>query len=179
MISVLLVLSLPSLLALAAGNDSSVIAPIDNGSFSLEKTSNISNTTQIELNQSILINNKENITLNTSLPEAPQNGTDTLILSLPEESPAVPQTTILNIITNKIKAFIGEIINIQTVLTYDNNTPVAGKKVDFYTEEFIGSQTTDEDGKANLLWNTSSLPTSHQSILAVYEGDNASVASSS
>ena len=88
--------------------------------------------------------------------------------------PSQPNTisTFLNLIIDKLTAFAGEVINIQALLTYQNASPIANQKVDFYVNELLGSNITNEEGKASLVWNTSVTVPDSYIILANYSGDS-------
>lgn len=91
----------------------------------------------------------------------------------PFEVPQQPSLikTILALIADKITAFVGEVVNIEAILKNENQTPIPDKKVDFYADEYLGSDVTDGEGKANIKWNTSSwLPGIYQ-IQANFSGD--------
>jgi hypothetical protein len=86
--------------------------------------------------------------------------------------------TLMALIIDKLKAFIGEIVKITAILTYENDTPIEGEIIDFYQEELIGSAITDAFGQAIILWNTSGLSEGTYGITASYGGTADHVSSS-
>ncbi|MDP3640255.1 MAG: Ig-like domain-containing protein, partial [Nanoarchaeota archaeon] len=78
----------------------------------------------------------------------------------------------MNIIVDKITAFVGEVINIRATLTDEKLTPLPDKKVDFYADaQIIGSNVTDSEGTAKVSWNTSSWLPGAYTVTADYAGD--------
>ncbi len=108
---------------------------------------------------------------------------DSPILTLPIEtgnqSPEPPVqnlgviTTILTLAANKITAFVGDIIHIEAILTYENSTPISDKKIDFYaTNEVIGSETTNAEGDTAVQWDTTAWLPEVYTISAHYAGED-------
>ncbi|PIZ50896.1 hypothetical protein COY27_05430 [Candidatus Woesearchaeota archaeon CG_4_10_14_0_2_um_filter_33_13] len=115
---------------------------------------------------------------NITIPEVPNNETINLLpieevinetVEAPIEEPSLI-TTLLSILINKVSAVIGEVINIQAYLTDENDTPLVGQKIDFYADKKIGSEITNEDGKAEINLNTSSWSSGIYTITANYSG---------
>ena len=88
----------------------------------------------------------------------------------PIEGPTLIKT-LLNLIADKFTVIVGDVINIHAFLTYENQTPLPDKKIDFYADELIGSDVTDNEGKAEIQWNTSTWLPKAYTITANYTGD--------
>lgn len=91
----------------------------------------------------------------------------------PVEEPAPNLLSMfLNIVLDKVKFFIGEVIEIQATLTDQHSNPLPDKKIDFYADEqIIGTNLTDSAGTAKVSWNTSSWLPGAYTIRADYAGD--------
>ncbi|MDP3698369.1 MAG: Ig-like domain-containing protein [Nanoarchaeota archaeon] len=100
------------------------------------------------------------------VPQQPINQT----AQLPIQQPSLIKT-ILVLIVNKITAFVGDVVNIEAMLRDENQTPIPDKKVDFYADELIGSDITDNEGRAKIEWNTSSWLPGAYKITANFTGD--------
>ncbi len=107
-----------------------------------------------------------------------------LIVTVPEIPVEVPPvqgevvvppsllSTFLNLVLDKVKYFVGEVIEIKATLTDQNSNPIPDKKIDFYADEkIIGSNMTDIEGTAKVGWNTSSWMPGAYIIKADYAGD--------
>lgn len=82
-----------------------------------------------------------------------------------------PKVTMLEIIIDRVSVFIGEVVNIQAILKFENETPLPDQKIDFYADKYIGSDTTDIEGKAEIKWNTSAWLPNVYTVTANYSGD--------
>lgn len=103
--------------------------------------------------------------------------------NIPAEQPTPPVSeeviptpslfsTFLNLVIDKITAFVGEVINIRATLTDENLTPLSDRKIDFYADaQIIGSNVTDSEGTAKVSWNTSSWLPGAYTVTADYAGD--------
>lgn len=106
-----------------------------------------------------------------TLPEI--NSSEEVIIT-PEPAPSL-LSTFLNLVLDKVKFFVGEVIEIQATLTDQNSNPLPDKKIDFYADEqIIGTNLTDSEGTARVAWNTSSWLPGAYSIRADYAGDETS-----
>lgn len=95
--------------------------------------------------------------------------------------PVVPTVlkTLMQLIVDKLTVITGELVNIRAILTYENKSPVAHKAVDFTANNaFIGTKTTDEQGTAELVWNTSPFGAGTYAVTARYAGDETTQSSS-
>lgn len=98
------------------------------------------------------------------------------VVTVPEEPVEEPAPslifTFLNLVLDKVKFFVGEVIDIKATLTDQNSNPLTDKKVDFYADEqIIGSNATDTEGTARVAWNTSSWMPGVYTIKANYMDD--------
>jgi hypothetical protein len=111
----------------------------------------------------------------TYMPALPNENNQTeLINETIEKSKEEPSLikTILNLIIDKLSFIKGEIINIKAYLSYENETPIPDKQVDFYANNMsIGTETTDDSGLAQIDWDTSSVDPGTYTISADYSGD--------
>lgn len=121
------------------------------------------------------------------LPVIPENSSenDTLAENLSEieiDSPSEPTNiikTVLRLIINTISAVVGELIRIQATLTYENDTPISGKQINFYSNrysneyphKYLGSNLTDIEGKASIEWDTSRLLPGFYFLTANFSGE--------
>ncbi|HLD73180.1 MAG TPA: CARDB domain-containing protein [Candidatus Nanoarchaeia archaeon] len=120
---------------------------------------------------------EENVTqsVNGSI-QTPTGAIINLPLGLPinEAEPIYESTSIstaLTLIIDKLTAIVGEIINIQAFLKDNNQTPIPDQKIDFYADEYLGSDITDIGGKAEINWDTFSRIPGFYTIIANYSGD--------
>jgi len=120
-----------------------------------------------EVDNSIENNSEElNVPVETVVPS-----TEDTLVEVPEPSLI---RTVLSLVADKITAFVGDMITLQATLTDDEENPLAEKKVDFYADDYIGSDVTDDGGKAEIQWETSGILPNPYSVTARYEGDDSS-----
>ena len=81
---------------------------------------------------------------------------------LPEEpeQPAVEEpnllATVVNFILEKLSFIRGELVDVQAQLSYENSSPITNQAVEFYAgNEKVATGTTNHQGVASVLWNTS------------------------
>ena len=121
----------------------------------------------IENNEPVSVSIPEENNIEMSLPDEVINETNvTEEISLPIETnktieePVVEEPHLISSILSlvaKANAYVGDLINIEATLTYDNYTPIVGQEINFYTDEFIGSEITNKLGTAEIDWDTSNL----------------------
>lgn len=81
--------------------------------------------------------------------------------------------TILNLVMDKLSVIRGQILELTAFLLYEDGTPAVDKEVQFYAgDEKIGSDITDEAGKAKFSWNTSPFGPNVYVISAEYNGSS-------
>ena len=83
--------------------------------------------------------------------------------------------TTLELLLNDSDASIGEVVEITAKLKYDNGTVIPGETIGFYdiTENsLIGSDITDANGIAKVLYNLSGISTGTHTIKANFSGDS-------
>ena len=108
-----------------------------------------------------------------SLPEQ-SLPTGNAVIELPvEEEELEPNLvgTTIKLILDKISYFVGEIIGIKAILTLENQTPLPDKKIDFYAQDYIGSDITNKEGVAEIFWNSSLIFPNSYVIVANYSGE--------
>ncbi len=90
--------------------------------------------------------------------------------------PVVEQTiltTIMELLMDKISVIRGQLVQLTASLFYGDGSPAVNKGIDFYAGEVkIGSDITDNVGKAKLLWDTSPFGANVYVISAEYVGEN-------
>ena len=94
----------------------------------------------------------------------------------PETTPVVEEPslieTFISLVVDGAKAFVGEVVNIKAILTDENYTPITDKRIDFYADELIGSDLTDNGGVAEISGDTSRYSPRLYTITANYSSDN-------
>jgi len=83
------------------------------------------------------------------------------------EAPFPVVGTIIQLLADRVKAVVGEIITLQATLKYENNTPLEGRLIEFYAGTLLGSNQTNEEGKASLAWNTTAFLPDKYTLKAV------------
>lgn len=102
-----------------------------------------------------------------------ENSSDELTGGLVIEPVVEPSvlTTVLELILDTVSVIRGQIIQLTAFLLYDDGTPAVDKEVNFYAgDEKIGSDITDDTGKATFSWNTSAFGPNVYAISAEYDG---------
>jgi len=80
--------------------------------------------------------------------------------------------TILNLVTDKLSAIKGEIVNIKASLSSENNTPLADEQISFFANNIsLGTDLTDESGLAEINWDTTDFDSEIYVIRADYAGN--------
>lgn len=154
-IGVLVLLSLFAVISISADNESIV------------------NETEEPTNKTLPPAQSEEIReLGLGLPvEPPVNETEqNETKELPPEELSLLKT-VINLILEKLSFIRGEMLEIKARLSYENETPIPDKPINFYVdEEKIGTKTTDTSGLAELFWNTSLLPVGAYTVDVNYSG---------
>ena len=91
-------------------------------------------------------------------PAPVENSSDAITGSLVIEPVVEPSImgVIVELILEKLSVIRGQIVELTAYLSYGNETPIPEKEVTFYVgDEKLGSDLTDETGKAQFFWNTS------------------------
>jgi uncharacterized protein YaiE (UPF0345 family) len=102
----------------------------------------------------------------------------------PSQPDAPEEPTIINtfiqLLVDQLSVIKGELVSITALLTGDNDEPLANKPVDFYADDQpIGTDTTDAEGSAEIVWDTSETVAGNFVIKAQYAGDGETDPSSS
>lgn len=128
----------------------------------------------------------EHTTENFSFPIlilSAENSQDTIRIlpalenSTVEDPAPTVMSTILSLVMDKVKGVVGEVIHLEATLTYENMSPVADKNIEFYTDQPLGTDVTNNQGRAVFDWDTANwLPEAYR-IFARYGGDDTTSAS--
>ena len=139
-------------LVMAVENETILPLSVNETAFNLEPVENISFPSTIS--------EPELSTLNESFP-----------VNLREEVPApIKIKSTLALIADKITVLVQDIITLQAILRYENDTPIIGEEILFTSISLSVSNITDEQGLATVSWNIS--PAGTHIITAQYGGDD-------
>lgn len=87
--------------------------------------------------------------------------------------------TIIELILDKISVIRGQIVQFTASLFFEDGSPAVNKEVTFFAgEETIGTDLTDEAGKATVSWDTTPFGPNVYVISAEYAGENGVAGSS-
>jgi len=120
----------------------------------------------------------DNITTNTTINNTPEinttiNETPEVTTTIINPEPVTLLKTFVGLILQKVTYLKGETINIQAQLSYDNNSPLVDKDIDFYLDEnLIGTDSTNYIGVAAYDLHTSNLAAGTRDIEVQFAGND-------
>lgn len=100
---------------------------------------------------------------------------DSLTAGTTAEVPTQPGSllkTFLDLILNKAAVVIGELVKVKAYLLSDDKTPLANQEIKFYANnQEIGTDVTNEQGLAKMVWDTSPFTPGVYIIKAAFASD--------